>query len=219
MERGLLIVFEGLDGCGKSTQLDLLYGVLCERFLEDERAVIRTKEPTDGPVGRRIREMARGSVRVTPEQELQWFIEDRREHTREVLEPGLARGAIVLSDRNWLSNVAYQGARGLEVAEILRANRNEFSDPDLVLIFDIAAAVGLARVRARGGVAEPAFEELEFLTRVEKIYGSIDLPFVKRIDASPSVTEIHQAVLEVVAGVVPELVIDKFGGPGFTSAR
>ena len=110
MERGLLIVFEGLDGCGKSTQLDLL----CARLRAAQHEVIPTKEPTDGPVGRRIREMARSQTRVTPEQELEWFMEDRREHVSEVVEPGLAAGAIVLSDRYWLSNVAYQGARGLD---------------------------------------------------------------------------------------------------------
>jgi dTMP kinase len=215
VERGLLIVFEGLDGCGKSTQLALLFELLCERFPPEQRPVIRTKEPTDGPVGRRIREMARSAERVTPEQELEWFMEDRREHARDVLEPGLAKGAIVLSDRYWLSNVAYQGARGLDVGEILRANQSEFPDPDLVLIFEIAAAVGLARVRARGGIGEPAFEEIEFLSRAGKIYRSIDLPWIKRIDASPPVADVHRVVVEVVA----ELVVERFGGAGITSAR
>jgi dTMP kinase len=199
VDRGLLIVFEGLDGCGKSTQLKLLSDVLEQRLRAVSGTVISTKEPTDGEVGRRIRKMARSGERVTPEQELEWFMEDRREHVREVLEPGLAKGAIVLSDRYWLSNVAYQGARGLDADEILRANRSEFPDPDLALIFEISAAEGLARVTARGGVSEPAFEELEFLTRAEKAYRSIDLPWVERIDAHPGVADVHAAVLEVVS--------------------
>ena len=97
MDRGLLIVFEGIDGCGKSTQLELLYELLCERFRTRQRPIVLTKEPTDGKVGRRIREMARSHERVTADQELEWFMEDRREHVREVIEPGLAKGAVVLS--------------------------------------------------------------------------------------------------------------------------
>lgn len=215
MERGLLIVFEGLDGCGKSTQLDLLSDLLCERLCAEQRPVVRTKEPTDGPVGMRIRKMARSEERVSPEQELEWFMEDRREHVREVLEPGLVNGAIVLSDRYWLSNVAYQGARGLDADEILRANRSEFPEPDLALIFEIPAAAGLARVSARGGIAEPAFEELEFLTRAEKIFGSMDLPWVRKIDARPGVSEIHAAVVEAVV----ELDAERFHGLGAVGAR
>jgi dTMP kinase len=196
VERGLLIVFEGLDGCGKSTQRDLL----CDRLraADPGAQVIPTKEPTDGPVGRRIREMAQSQTRVSPEQELEWFMEDRREHVREIIEPGLAAGAIVLSDRYWLSTVAYQGARGLDADAILRANEGEFPDPDLALILEIPAAEGLARVNARGGVAEPAFEELEFLTRAAKVFASIDRPWLERIDARPLADEIHQVVVDRV---------------------
>ncbi len=194
MDRGLLIVFEGLDGCGKSTQL----GLLCESLRAAGHEVIVTKEPTDGPLGRRIREMARSHQRVTPEQELEWFMEDRREHVREILEPGLAAGAIVLCDRYWLSTVAYQGARGLDAEAILRVNESEFPDPDLALIFEIPADEGLARVHARGGIAEPAFEELEFLTRAAKLFASLDRRWIERIDARSSADEIHRAVMERV---------------------
>jgi dTMP kinase len=194
VESGLLIVFDGLDGCGKSTQRDLLCDLLRAKQIE----VIATKEPTEGKVGRRIREMARSQERVAPEQELEWFMEDRREHVREVIQPGLAAGAVVLSDRYWLSTVAYQGARGLDAEAIARANESEFPDPDLALIFEIAAAEGLARVNARGGVAEPAFEELEFLTRVAMVFASIDRPWIERIDARPTPDEIHRAVVERV---------------------
>lgn len=194
MERGLLIVFEGLDGCGKSTQLDLL----CERLRAKHYEVIPTKEPTDGPLGRRIREMARSHERVAPEQELEWFMEDRRQHVRETLEPGLAAGAIVLSDRYWLSTVAYQGARGLDAAAILRTSEAEFPDPDLAMIFEIPAAEGLARVNARGGVAEPAFEELAFLTRAAKLFASIDRPWIEKIDARPSPDTVQQVVADHV---------------------
>jgi dTMP kinase len=205
VDRGLLIVFEGIDGCGKSTQLELLFATLCDRLPSAQRPIARTKEPTDGPMGRRIRAMARSGERVTAEEELAWFMEDRREHVREFVEPALARGAVVLSDRYWLSNVAYQGARGLDANQILQDNRAEFPDPDLALIFEISAVEGLARVTARGGVAEPAFEELEFLARAEKVYGSLEFPWLRRIDARPEVSEIHAAVVEVVSERLPGL--------------
>lgn len=194
MARGSLIVFEGLDGCGKSTQLDLLYEWLCERGVD----CVKTREPTDGEWGRRIREMARSGERVTPEEELAWFVEDRREHVREVIEPALARGAFVLSDRYWLSSVAYQGARGLDAAAIQRASEAEFPDPDLAIIFEVSPEEGIARVNARGGVGEPVFEEVEFQRRVKKVFGQMDRPWIVRVDARGGVSEIHQAVLACV---------------------
>lgn len=194
MERGLLIVFEGIDGCGKSTQLRALASRLRGRGSD----VIETKEPTDGPMGRRIREMARSGEAVAPEQELEWFMADRREHVSEEIAPGLAAGAIILCDRYFLSTVAYQGARGLDANEIMRGSEAEFPLPDLALIFELSADVGIARVNARGGVGEPVFEELEFQKRVEKVFASLDRPYIERIDARPAAVDIEASVLDVV---------------------
>jgi dTMP kinase len=177
VKRGTLIVFEGIDGCGKSTQLRMLAPRLRRSGLE----VVATKEPTDGPVGRKIRAMAQSGKAVPPEQELAWFMEDRREHVAEVLEPGLSSGAVVLCDRYWLSTAAYQGARGLDVDTILRDNEEQFPAPDLALIFEISATEGMARIATRGGVAEPVFEEREFLSRAESVFASLDRPYIERI--------------------------------------
>ncbi|MEZ4355720.1 MAG: dTMP kinase [Myxococcota bacterium] len=170
MKRGRLIVFEGLDGCGKSTQLRRVAEALRERGLDP----VVTREPTDGAWGRRIREMAQSGRAVAPETELAWFFEDRREHMRDVVRPALEAGRLVLSDRSYLSTVAYQGARGLDAAKILADSEAEFERPDCVLLFVIPAREGLARVAARGGVAEPVFENLEFLERVEAIFEGLD---------------------------------------------
>ncbi len=177
--RGKLITFEGIDGCGKSTQLALAAERLRVRGVD----VLTTRQPTDGPIGRKIRAMAQSDERVSPEQELAWFMEDRREHTREVVEPALARGATILCDRYFLSSVAYQGARGLDPGEILAANEAEFPIPDLALIFEISAAEGMGRVAARGGVAEPAFEDVAFLARAETIFAQLERSYIRRIDA------------------------------------
>ena len=99
MKRGSLIVFEGVDGSGKSTQLALLAAAI----RASGREVVKTGEPYDCEAGRRIREMARDPQGVAPEQELAWFLEQRRAHVRELVSPALAAGRIVLSDRYCLS--------------------------------------------------------------------------------------------------------------------
>ncbi len=194
MKRGVLIAFEGLDGSGKSTQLRRAASALRARSLD----VVETREPTDGPWGRRIREMARDGSLVPPETELAWFFEDRREHMREVVEPALAAGKIVLSDRSYLSTVAYQGARGLDPRQILADSEAEFVAPDLVLLFEVSPEVGLSRVAARGGRAEPAFEELGFQERVGALFDTLDVAGLIRIDAGRSVEEIEADVLAAI---------------------
>ena len=194
MKRGTLIAFEGLDGCGKSTQLELLAAALRAAGHE----VVTTREPTRGAMGQRIRAMARSGEVVAPEEELRWFVEDRREHVRDTIEPALAAGRVVLTDRYTLSSVAYQGARGLDPGEILRAGEAEFPLPDLALVFELDADAGLARVKARGGVAEPSFEQSELLRKAEKIFESLDRPYIARIDASPAPEVVRERVLEVV---------------------
>jgi dTMP kinase len=190
VNRGRLIVFEGVDGSGKSTQLRLL----SEELREDRIAHIVTKEPTEGVWGRKIRAMARSGELVAPEEELRWFLEDRREHVATVLRPGIEAGQIVLSDRYALSTVAYQGARGLDPQQLLAQAEAEFPLPDLALIFELDPEAGLARVQARGDAAEPAFEEAAFLSRVAAVFRTLDRPYLARIDASGSIESVARRV-------------------------
>ena len=195
MNRGRLIVFEGLDGSGKSTQLERLAAALRLRGVP----VLATKEPTDGPWGRRIRAMARSGERVSREEELRWFVEDRREHAARELAPALAAGQIVLCDRYYLSTVAYQGARGFDPQALLADAEAEFPLPDLALVFEIDPARGLARVAMRGGVAEPAFEEIEYLAEVAAVFHALDRPYLVRVDASGDVDTVERSVRAIVA--------------------
>jgi dTMP kinase len=195
VKRGQLIAFEGIDGCGKSTQLGLLAAAAAAHGLDP----LSTHEPTDGPFGRRIREMARSGRRIAPEQELQWFVEDRRTHVAELIEPALQAGRLVLSDRYYLSSVAYQGARGLDWARILADSEAEFPRPDLALILEIAPEGGLERVAGRGGTAEPAFEDIDFLRRVAAMFAVIERDYVVRLDATGRPEEVHERVRSLVA--------------------
>lgn len=191
MNRGRLVAFEGLDGSGKSTQLALL----AEALRSAGRDVIETREPTGGAVGRRIRAMARSGERVAPAEELRWFVEDRREHVREVIEPALASGRVVLTDRYYLSTAAYQGARGLDPARLLTEAEAEFPRPDLALVLDVPPEVGLARVAARGGPREPAFEDETYLAAVSAVFRTLARPYILRVDADHPAAAVHRAVL------------------------
>lgn len=174
----MLIAFEGIDGAGKSTQIERLAARLRERG----REVLTTREPTDGPWGRAIREAAQ-TERMSPEDELAAFIADRREHVADVIAPALAAGRIVLIDRYYISTAAYQGARGLDPAAILEAH--DFApEPDLLFVFDLPAEVGLERVKRRG--AADLFEKLDELARIRAIFLELELANKIVLDAQAS---------------------------------
>jgi dTMP kinase len=194
MMRGLLIVLEGTDGSGKSTQLPRL----AARFEAAGRRVVRTREPYDCAAGRAIRAMARSGRRVAPEQELAWFVEQRRAHVREIVRPALARGDVVLSDRYFVSSAAYQGARGLDATAILAASEAEFPLPDLVLWLDLPVEDGLARTHARGEPLEPAFEEREFLERVRATLAALSREYLVRVDARGDAEQVESRIAAVI---------------------
>lgn len=196
MKRGRLIVFEGLDGCGKGTQIEHLREVL--RALR----VLFTREPTNGPHGRKIRAAARTGDPIAPEQELVWFSDDRREHVNTEIEPALAAGTHVVSDRYYLSTVAYQGARGLDWQAILRESEAAFPIPDLLLLLTVDAETGMQRVEARGEERDPLFERVDFLARAAEIFALIDRPYIARIDGAQSEAEVAAQVAAAVEAML-----------------
>ena len=109
----MLIVFEGIDGTGKSTQVRLLAQALEERGL----TVVTSREPTDGPFGQKLR-LSMITGRLSPEEELALFHEDRRDHVEHLILPALEAGKVVILDRYFFSTMAYQGARGFDDGSI-----------------------------------------------------------------------------------------------------
>jgi dTMP kinase len=196
--RGRLIAFEGIDGAGKTTQAEMLAAALRTAG----RTVVVTKEPTDGPAGQKIRELSTAGADITPEEELKYFIEDRTAHVRDVLLPGIDRGDVVISDRYFLSNVAYQGARGLAPADVLTKNEALFPHPDAVILLEVPPQEGLRRVEARGGTLNLAYERVDFLQRASQIFGAIDRAYIHRIDGAPSPDEVHDKVRRSLAGLL-----------------
>jgi len=191
--KGLLIVFEGTDGTGKSTQLHLLAQTLEKKGID----VISSFEPTNGAYGSKIRALYSNRKETSREDELELFLADRREHVEKLIAPALSSGKVVLLDRYYLSTIAYQGAAGLDPAEILA--KNAFApEPDLALLFHAPIKTGVTRITENRGDTLNDFEKEDYLRKVQLQFEEMDLPCIKRVDANRSIEEIHQDVLRLV---------------------
>lgn len=191
--KGILIVFEGIDGSGKSTQLNLLGDAL----KAEGRPVITTREPTEGTYGRQIRGLYENRKTISREEELDLFLKDRREHVCELLAPSLAEKKIILCDRYFLSTIAYQGAAGLDPLHI--AKLNSFApEPDLALLFQIPAEVSIERILEKRKENLNDFEQKENLLKVARIFDTLGYPYIRRIDACRDMTIVHNEVLSLV---------------------
>jgi dTMP kinase len=194
--RGLLVVFEGIDGAGKTTQAQALHALLRSGGV----ASLSTKEPTNGEWGQKIRRSAVDG-RLPLADELHAFLEDRKQHVRDELQPALAAGMVVIVDRYFLSTVAYQGARGLDPQELLR--HNAFAPvPDASFILDVEPRLGLGRVKSRGDEAD-LFEREDELTKARAIFADRALwgsrvGELHILDATRPEAELRAAIAEVV---------------------
>jgi dTMP kinase len=201
---GRLIAFEGVEGSGKSTQLELLRRVLEGRGLD----VVVTREPGGTPAGERVRALLLDpAVELHPRAEALLFAAARAELVAAVIGPALERGAVVLCDRYLDSSLAYQGgARGLgrgPVAEV-----NQFATggllPDLVVLLDLDPAAGLAR-RARDPDRIEA-QDLAFHQRVRDAFRDLaaaDPGRFRVVDAAAPVAEVAARVQAAAFEVLP----------------
>ena len=196
--RGRFIVFEGIDGSGKSEQVRRLVAWLESRG----RAVTATREPTDGTWGRTYRSWARGEFEAGPDEVLHWFLSDRREHVVQVIRPALARGEVVVCDRYRDSTRAYQAAQGIDRTRLRELFASaEFPEPDLVLWLRVPVATALARM---GAAAEERFERADFLFRVDSEYERLGLV---PIDATGNAEEVERRVRARVERVLGDGVV------------
>lgn len=185
--RGTFITLEGVDGSGKSTQASLLV----ERLREQRREVVALREPGGTPISEKIRALLLDpeNAEMADECELLLYEASRAQLVREVIEPALLRGAIVVCDRFYDSTHAYQhGGRGLSDALVSRSNELGCCglSPDVTLVLDIDPAAALARATAQGADRLEA-EGLAFQQRVRKDYLALakaDPARVRVIDAA-----------------------------------
>jgi dTMP kinase len=175
---GRLIVLEGPDGAGKSTQARRLFDRLALRLGMGD--VLITREPWISYWGKLIRERAARGERVTPEQEMYTFISDRKEHLHRLVEPALLDGKTVVMDRYYLSSVVYQGGRGLGPEVVRRHNEGFAPRPDLTLLLCLQPEAAWARVTQRGG-GRDAFHEQATVEAACRAYLDIECPSISRV--------------------------------------
>jgi dTMP kinase len=205
--RGRFVVIEGIDGAGTTTQV----ARLAERLKKSSgRPVRTTREPSDGPVGTLVRQVLTGRIVLPGGRAPGWttmallFAADRMDHVESEIEPFLADGGIVLSDRYDASSLAYQsvssGRGGEATIDWIRSINRYALRPDLTVVLDVPPDVGAARREARGEAAQ-LYEQNEVQRALAAFYK--DLPRhmpsdrIVLVDATGSVEDVERRVMDV----------------------
>ncbi|MCB1929464.1 MAG: dTMP kinase [Rhodocyclaceae bacterium] len=199
--RGRFITFEGIDGAGKSSQIEAAASHLRRRGHQ----VLQTREPGGTPIGERLRELLLNQP-MHLETEAMLMFAARREHLEKLVLPALARGEWVVCDRFTDATYAYQvGGRGLDRSrfEVLERWVHAGFEPNLTLLFDLDPAIAAQRVAATGHAPDRfEREQLDFFERVRKAYLERATAAAGRfciIDASAPIEAIRERVLDAVA--------------------
>ncbi|MFZ4640674.1 MAG: dTMP kinase [Nodosilinea sp.] len=211
---GKLIVLEGVEGCGKSTQLQLLFTWLLDSgpFQQLQRQglvpqIVTSREPGGTDLGVKVRHLLlhqEDSVRIDARTELLLYAADRAQHVDQVIKPALDQGCWVLCDRFVDSTLAYQGyGRGLDLELIHQLNRIATAgvSPDLTLWLQLGAEQGLARARQRGGGDRMEQADLTFHRRVQVGFETLAQQYPQNratIDAGGSLEEVARAIASTV---------------------
>lgn len=206
-DSGILVAIEGIDGAGKTTQASLLVDALSRAGLK----VVSSREPTDGVHGKRIRQSAVNG-RLSLEEELRAFTEDRKEHVAGVVRPALREGNIVVLDRYYYSTLAYQGARGADIGKIRTTMESFAPRPDAVFLLDVNPCLCLCRIKESRGDIPNAFESNGNLTEVRAQFKQLTDDNIIRIDGARTRSRVHKDVLgEFVEGPLKKLCAKSYG--------
>jgi dTMP kinase len=207
MNNQKFIVFEGIDGAGKTTQIELLCAALEKRGL---RCKI-TAEPTDMPSGKEIRAALSGKTQKTALEMAEMFACDRaihNTHPEEGINRALADGITVISDRYYYSSLAYQGAAlGYDTVAALNLDNPDIRTPDLCVFLDLTPEKSLERIGKRGEATE-IYENFDYLTRTRAMFFDVFDRLRARgeniavIDAYGSVSEVSERVMEAVLAIL-----------------
>jgi len=209
--RGLFLALEGVEGAGKSTQVQLL----AEALRGAGREVIVAREPGSTELGERIRAtvLADHDLDVPARSELFLMLAARAAFVAQVVHPAIEAGKVVVADRFELSTLAYQGAgRGLPLEEVRRCNRFATGglSPDLTVLLDLDPEEGARRQQAAGKAPDRLEKEArEFHRRVAAGYRELarEVPALVSVPAEGGVHEVHARVLDAVRGRFPETFI------------
>ncbi len=198
----LFITFEGIDGCGKSTQAKRLYNYLKNLNIQ----VILTFEPGGTDIGKFIRKILLDSknTHIDKLTELFLYMADRSQHIKEIIEPSLRRGIWVISDRFYDATLAYQGfGRGIDIGLIQMLNKKICGglEPDITFLLDCPVKVAIER---RGEEDRLEKEDIDFHKRVREGYLSLakrEKRFVV-LDATKKIEEIEKEIIKKIKGLI-----------------
>ncbi len=202
---GLFLVFEGIEGSGKSLQLKFMARHLRERGVEP----VVTREPGGTPLGQGIRRLLLDDGDPSPLAELFLYLADRAQHVERVIRPALGDGRILLSDRFYPSTLAYQGyGRGLDLNLVRKANAWAVGEtrPHLIILLDLPVEEALARIRRRP-LDRMEKEALEFHRRVREGFlaqAREDPDLFLVIDGTKRPQEVFRDILEGIVERIPQ---------------
>ena len=200
---GLFIVFEGIDGSGKSTQLKKLL-----KYLQDKSyTVVSFYQPTHGQWGQKLREFLTKGHIVPIQDEINYSIKDRKENVDEYILPALKENKIVLLDRYYWSNAAYQGIADVSYKYILEKN-TEFPEPDIKIYFDIKVEIANKRILDKRKETPNQFESIKNLIKSKKIFDKIinDRNYngiLITVEAEKDQESIFNSILEKIRPYIP----------------
>jgi len=207
LQKGILIAIEGIDGVGKTTQSLCLYN----KLQREGYPVSLFHEPTDGKWGKKILQLAKaGRRKINANTECELFFLDRVEDVKKNIGPALNRNEIVIMDRYYLSNIAYQGARGLDPDEIEKKNLEIAPRPTLTIILDASPRVTLARIKNYRSI-KPNFERERYLNKVRQIFKGrfSGLPDVEIIDGGRSIDEISLHIYNIIKPIIDNMLVSE----------
>jgi dTMP kinase len=202
MARGKLLVLEGIDGSGKTTQARMLFDEMLRR---GNGNVVLTAEPTNNGLGKIIRnELKEQGETIDPLTVQLIFTADRAQHVYNIIEPRLANGSTVICDRYYYSTAAYAYALGLDMEELLRVNSVLFPKPAATVILDVPIKTARERIEKRNNKPD-RFENTEMQKKVREGYiklakaPKLRWGEVRVIDADSSSDEVHKKIMEEIS--------------------
>ncbi|MAG18326.1 MAG: dTMP kinase [Candidatus Diapherotrites archaeon] len=210
MQKGIFVVWEGIDGSGKGTVISEIKKFIIKKGIPENQIIV-TAEPTGGFYGKKVRELLNTHVNpdVNAQQFLDLYVADREEHLRKEIVPALKEGKIILCDRFKYSTFVYQLLQGIELEKINELHRGMLI-PDLVFILDLPVDVALQRIESDSKRSKKeVFEKKEFLEKVRQGFLSLKEIFpdenIHIVDSSKNISEVTKEIGYILWAKIKDL--------------